>query len=235
MKKLLVVFLALGFLTGCMGGKNAKMYGTCDGDKKASLKFTKVGLTSSYEFAGLASGTYKSVGFQGGLGYQKGTQCIDLTVNAAQKWAVSAKARRQGYRASGLGVQLDNPYVATVTRGGKRIGTIGVSMPKVDTTKNILKNVGLDTVINRNLRLTGQATILGKTYKIRSEYMNIKGEKQSTPVGYKIMKGKKTLGRIRVDKNMFGGQVLTLWVTPGLKPVTQQSVVASLLVCGWAI
>ena len=225
----------MAFLAGCMGGKNVKMYGTTEKDKKASLKFTKVGVTSEYAFGDIATGTYKSVGFQGGIGHQKGTQCIDLTVKAAQKWTVVAKARREGFRARGLSLQLDNPYVATVTRGGKNIGTIGLEMPRVDATKNILKNVGLDGVINRNLKLSGQATILGKKYKICSEYMNAKGEKQSTPVGYKVLKGKKTLGRICVGKNMFGGHVLTLWVSPGLKPVTEQSVVASLLVCGWAI
>jgi len=136
---------------------------------------------------------------------------------------------------SGLGLDLHNPYVGTVKKGNKTIGMIGISMPTVDKTKEVLKYVGLDSFIDRNLHLTGVANILGKKYKIDSVYKNKVGEKQSSPCGYRVTQNSKTLGLIQVDKNLAGGQILQIWITSGLDPLVEQSVVSTLLVCGYAI
>ncbi|MCG8566258.1 MAG: hypothetical protein MI747_14370 [Desulfobacterales bacterium] len=236
MKKILLV-LGLGLLiSGCVGAsKDVAMYGTSAKDKKAALEFTKVGVTSSYKLEGLASGSYKSYGIEAGLGYYSGAKTIKISVNKARKWDIAAKARSQSFKAKGLSVSLDNPYVGDVKQGSKKIGTIGISMPKFDGKRNVLKMAGLDTVVNRNLKLKGEAKILGKRYKIASVYKNAAGENLSHPDGYKVVKGSTTLGRVKVGKNMFGGQEFVVWVKSGLKPLEEQSVVSILLVCGWAI
>jgi hypothetical protein len=77
--------------------------------------------------------------------------------------------------------------------------------------------------------------LIGEKYKIDSVYKNKAGEKQSSPCGYRVTKNSKTLGMIQVDKNIAGGQILQMWITSGLAPLVEQSVVSTLLVCGYAI
>lgn len=234
MRKSLLVLLAVLCLTGCMGGKNA-MYGVHKNDKTAELEYTGIGLTSDFELKGIATGTYKSIGYQAGLIYYAGAQNIDLSVKAAQQWKIKTQCKRQAFKLPSIGVRLHNPYHGVVTRKGKVIGNIGISLPDIDASNELLKHVGLDSLAHTNLVLSGGANILGKRYKLESVFKNEKGEIQSTPEGYKVTRKNKTLGVVKVGKNMMGGQTMTVWITPGLKPTTEQSVVSILLVAGYAI
>ena len=234
--QLLLSLMLIVFCTGCVSApKKATMFGATDRFKSAPLNYTDIGLTSAFEFKGIATGTYKSFAYQAGLIYHAGSQNIKLTVNAAEKWAVKAESKRRGIVVPGISLRLHNPYIGTITRKGKTIGTIGIDMPTLDKTKEVLKFVGINKLIHRNLHLKGQARILGKKYVIASVYENPNGEKSSSPKGYKVLKGKKTVGLIQVGQNLTGGQSLHLWVDKKLSSQEEQSVVATLLVCGYAI
>lgn len=235
MKRIAIILTFVFCLSACVGTSTQLMSGVSDKDKTAALAYTSVGLTSQFEFKGIATGTYQSVGHESGIVHHSGSQNIRLTIDAAQQWSVDAESKREGYTAPGLSVRLHNPYVAAVTRGGKTIGTIGISMPQVDQAGEALKFVGLQNVVQRNLHLAGKANILGKTYEIDSVYENDKGEKKDAPLGYKVSSKGSLLGLVQVGKNMAGGQALTLFIKPGLAPLVEQSVVAALLVCGYAV
>jgi hypothetical protein len=236
MKKIIIALFVAALISGCGGAAKFNMAGHLDNKGKlANLKYTKTGLTSEFLFKGIASGTYKSYGAKAGLVYYAGSKNIKLTVKAKEEWSIKAESKSQSFQLKSLGVDLDNPYIGTVKRGSKTIGHIGISMPKVDKTKTALKYVGLDSIIQRNLHLKGSANILGKKYKISSVYEDKAGQKRSHPYGYSVSRGNKTLGLVQVGKNAFGGQKLQLWVAPNLNPITEQSVVATLLVAGYAI
>jgi len=234
MKRLLFALIAVSLLAGCMGSKGP-MYGAPQKAKTAELEYTGIGITSDFELANIATGTYKSIGYQAGLVYYAGSQNIDLTVKAAQKWNVKTECKRQAFALPSIGVRLHNPYVGVVTRKGKVIGNIGISMPSIDTKNEVLKHVGLDSLVHTNLALSGGANILNKRYKLSSVFKNEKGETTASPVGYAVKYKKKTMGVVQVGKNLMGGQTMTLWISPGLSPTTEQSVVTILLVAGYAI
>lgn len=236
MRKYLVLLLGLVFLSGCAGvGNKLPLMGAKKGGKTAKLKYTKVGITSNFEFKGIVTGTYKSLGAEAGFIYYKGSQNVKLTLKAVQKWSILATSKRQNFRVAGLGLRLQNPYVAVIKRNGRHIGNIGLSLPRIDKTKTLLKYVGLDHVINKNLDLKGRADILGRKYTISSVYKGTDGVTKNSPYGYRVSRRGRTLGLIQVGKNMVGGQVLSVWIAPNLGPVTEESVMASLLVCGYAI
>ncbi|SIO15047.1 hypothetical protein [Halodesulfovibrio marinisediminis] len=234
MQKILFNLLLVLCLTGCMGSKTP-LYGVHPKAKTAELTYTGIGIASDFELKNIATGTYKSIGHQSGVVYHTGAQNITLTINAAQKWKITATSRRQGFALPDAGIRLHNPYVGVVKCNGKIIGNIGISMPKVDTKREIFKQAGLNSLVNANLTLSGGAKILNKRYQLKSVYKDEKGEKHDSPLGYKVMSGKKTLGVVKVGENMFGGATMTVWITPGLSPVVEQSVVTILLLSGYAI
>ncbi len=236
MKKItLVVLLGALFLSGCVGTSKTAIYGISDSDKYAELKYTKIGLTSDFELPGLATGTYKSIGKEAGLFYYAGSQNIELTVNGAQNWKITTESKRQSFKLPNIGVQLHNPYVGEIRYNDKTIGNIGISMPDIDKTKEALKYVGMDNLVHTNLQLSGEANILGKRYEIASVFKDANGEQHNSPIGYTVSQKGKTLGTVQVGHNMMGGQELQLWITQGLKPLDEQSVISTLLVCGYAI
>ena len=233
MKHLFALILASLIIPGCFGGSaKVTMYGTAPEDKSAALEYTSIGITSDYKFEGIATGTYKSIGYEAGLFYYAGSQNIEITVDAAQHWKAVTESKRQGFEVSGISLKLHNPYVGTVSRDGKTIGYVALDMPSVDKAETALKYVGLDTLVHRNLTLKGEATILDRVYTIESVF---NGDETSNPVGYRVLEKGRVLGLIKVGKNMAGGQKLHLWIKPDLDPVTEQSAVTALLICGWAI
>ncbi|MCT4535784.1 hypothetical protein [Halodesulfovibrio sp.] len=234
MKKTLFCLLLVFCLTGCMGSK-APLYGVHPKAKTAELKYSGIGLTSDFELENIATGTYKSIGYQAGLIYYAGAQNIDLTIKAAQKWKLSAECKRQAFALPSIGMRLHNPYVAIITRKGRVIGNIGISMPDIDAKSELLEQVGLDSLVHTNLTLSGGANILGKRYKLASVFKDEKGKAHGSPLGYKVTRGNKTLGVVRVGENMFGGATMTVWLRPGLSPIVEQSVVTMLLLSGYAI
>lgn len=235
MKRLSIIILSIALLSGCAGGSKLSLMGATEKGKSAELKYTSIGLTSDFEFKGIATGTYKSLGAEGGLIYYKGTQNVQLTLDAAEKWDIKATSKKQNFLVGGLGLRLQNPYVADIKHNGKLIGNIGLNLPKIDKTKTVLKMVGLDNVINKNLDLSGSAKILGSNYKIESVYKGTDGVKKNSPYGYRVKQGNTTLGLVQAGKNLMGGQKLQVWLAPGLSPVKEQSVMAILLVCGYVI
>lgn len=217
-----------------MGSKTA-LHGVHPKAKTAELEYSGIGLTSDFELGNIATGTYKSLGYEAGLVYYAGAQNIDLTIKAAQEWKLTSECKRQSFALPSIGVRLHNPYVAVITRNGKKIGNIGISMPDIDAKNEVLEHVGLDSLVNTNLVLTGGANILNRRYQLESVFKDDKGKIHGSPLGYKVMKGKKTLGVVEVGKNMFGGATMTVWLTPGLSPTVEQSVVTILLLSGYAI
>ena len=235
MKGFFLVALAL-FLGGCAGSTPFNMNGAPTKASVAKLEYTSVGLTSDFKLGTLATGTYKSIGAEGGFIVHTGTQKISLGVNAAEKWSILATSDRKAVKNIGLSIDINNPYVAAVKKGNKDIGSMYFNVPAVDTTKEVLKYVGLSNLIQRNLALTGQAKIYKRTFFLNPVYTDLSGKKQSSPIGYKVTDAKKKLlGMIQVDHNPAGGQVLQVVLVPGLRPITRQSVVSMLLVAGYAV
>ncbi len=237
MKKLTVLLftLVVFVFSGCTGGNNLELMGAQKTGKFADLEYTDIGVTSKFKFAGIATGTYKALAAEAGLVYYAGTKNVYITLDAKQNWEIKATSKSQNFAVPGLGVKIQNPYVATVKRNGKVIGNIGLELPKVDKTQTALKMVGLDKVFDKNLDLKGSALILNEKFKITSVYTGTDKVKKNSPYGYRVSKGKKTLGLIQVGKNLMGGQELKVWIAPKLDPLTEQKVMAALLVCGYAI
>ncbi|HKK33172.1 MAG TPA: hypothetical protein VJ934_06355 [Desulfomicrobiaceae bacterium] len=235
MKRLFLLAVAL-MLSGCVGTPAFNMNGAPKQAGIAKLEYTSTGLTSEFRLGNLATGTYKSLGAEGGLVVHTGTQNISLGVNAAEKWSILATSDRTAIKNIGLDVDIKNPYVASVKKDGRKIGSMYFNVPAVDGTKQVLKYVGLDSLMHRNLALTGQARIYNNRLLLDPVYTDLSGEKHSSPIGYKVTStSKKLLGMIQVDHNPAGGQILQVMVVPGLRPVTRQGVVSMLLVAGYAI
>jgi len=233
MKKLIVVMIMIFSLTGCMGGSSNTMHGVTEQHKYAELEYTEAGITSSFKLGGIATGTYKAYESQIGYIYYGGSQNTFITLNAAETWSITSESKAQSFKLESLGLKLKNPYVGTIKRGQETIGYIGLSLPDDDTTKKALDMVGLGIVMSRNYRISGEANILGQTYNIESVYKDSNGNMQSSPIGYRVTQRNKKLGMVKVGKNAFGGQTLEMWITPGLSPITEESVVSALLVSGY--
>ncbi|GAU08342.1 hypothetical protein [Desulfoplanes formicivorans] len=235
MKQIFVIAMAM-ILGGCAGSGGFNMNGAPQQATIAQLEYTSVGVTSKYKLGNLATGTYRSLGAEAGLVVHTGVQKISLTVDAAEHWSIETTSDRTAVKNIGLEIDIKNPYVATVKKGNKKIGSMYFNVPSIDGTKQALKYIGLDNLIQRNLALTGQAMIHKKGFLLDPVYTDRSGKNQSSPIGYKVTDTRhKLLGMIQVDHNAMGGQVLQVMVVPGLNPITRQSVVSMLLVAGYAV
>jgi len=239
MVKLLLGICLSILLSGCVGGSNSigNLVVAKKNDKTAELKYTNVGITSQFEFKGIMTGTYKDISKSSGFISHSGTRTLSLTTKANKKWSIKVRSEKKGYRPYGnIAIDMDNPYVATIKQDNKRIGDIVLSVEnKVNKKNSIMKTIGLSGLVNTNIKFKkSRAKILGINYTIKSIYKDNKGKISSSPIGYKVLKGKVTYGVVMVGKNAFGGRTMSIWLKAKQSKTQQQSVATMLTVVGYS-
>jgi hypothetical protein len=226
-------------LSGCVGGSNAinTLVTPAKNDKTAELEYTKVGITSNFEFKGIMTGTYKDLSGSAGIISHSGTRTINLTTKIDKTWKISVRSEKKGYKPYGnITIDIDKPYIATIRQSNKRIGDIILGVQNtIDKKTALMKTIGIDGLMNTNMRfVNSKARILGVNYTIKSIYKDKKGKVSSNPIGYKVLKGKKSYGVVMVGKNAFGGRTMSIWLKANLSKKEQQSVATILTVVGYS-
>jgi hypothetical protein len=239
MLRILLGGLVALLLSGCMGGSNSvnSLSIPSKKGKTAELEYTKIGTNSGFEFKGIMKGTYKDLSASGGVFVHTGKRSIDLTTKATKNWTINVRTKKKSYRPYGnIAISVNNPYVATIKQGKKRIGDIVLLVDsKVDKKSSVMSSIGMGGLINNNLKIKrSKANILGVGYTIKSIYKDKKGKVSSNPIAYKVLRGKTTYGIVAVGKNAFGGRTMSIWLRANQSKLQQQSVATILTVVGYS-
>jgi hypothetical protein len=224
-----ICLLAIFLTTACVSGKGKyDLTVTPKSNPAETLLISGNGTVRDFDFGKRYSGTIDETGWSAGLGYTQGKNNVAFTIDGPKTWNLKCSSVRRAV--GGVNVTHEDFMCSTVEKG-RKIGTVSIKPKTLDAAE-----IATNYVWSGNTKLSGKTNIKGVRLNISSVYRK-EGESKDAmlPLGYKISKGKRTLGLIQIDRKPFPMKTsYSVWLKNGLGKTTEEVAFTGLVVSAFA-